>query len=184
MYKRQLHAQIRVERRRGARSSAATTTMRRLLAILFWGLRCAAEECSDRNLECAEWAAEGQCRDLTDHGKFVREVACRHSCGRCRTSKGAPAPTARAPPPARARPRAPTVARRSAAADDAAQAIEVDASGGIQRHATRSAQCLDENLSCSAWAAYGGCDGDNGKDPAWMRAHCALSCGVCGDGAG
>ena len=61
---------------------------------------------------------------------------------------------------------------------------EVDASGGIQRHATRSAQCLDENLSCSAWAAYGGCDGDNGKDPAWMRAHCALSCGVCGDGAG
>ena len=41
--------------------------MRRLLAILFWGLRCAAEECSDRNLECSEWAAEGQCRDMTDH---------------------------------------------------------------------------------------------------------------------
>ena len=52
------------------------------------------------------------------------------------------------------------------------------------RHAARSAQGRDENLSCSAWAAYGGCDGDNGKDPAWMRAHCALSCGVCGDGAG
>ena len=165
--------------------------MRRLLAILFWGLRCAAEECSDRNLECSEWAAEGQCRDMTDHGKFVREVACRHSCGRCRTSKGAPAPTARAPPPSpRARPQAPTVARRSAAAAAKKQAIEVDASGGTQPHAAqphaaRATQCLDENLSCSAWAAYGGCEGDNGKDPAWMRAHCALSCGVCsGDNGG
>ena len=67
-----------------------------LLRLLLIALACvwggATEPgCVDKNLECSEWADEGQCALNTAHGEWLRTVACPLSCGRCRWWEGAPA---------------------------------------------------------------------------------------------
>jgi len=134
--------------------------------------QASGSDCADQEGDCVGWARAGEC----DKNPRYLHQHCPKSCGQC-PDYGDEATTVTgavmgAAPASRADTRAAAFSGAVTASTPAVGGAATAAAAGV------TLDCQDENASCPAWASSGECE----KNPVYLHAKCAKSCGVC-DGA-